>query len=471
MSQVEISREEIARFDIRLASVLPPEALYAVGGRVRDEMRGDLAGAPFPIKDLDYVVVGVPLDELLSRLRAVGRAELAGASFSVIKTTIGTTTADVALPRRERSTGVGHRDFVIESGPHIPLEEDLARRDFRMNMMARAIRTDSARESRDLVDPYNGAEDVRRRRIDLLRQEAFVEDPLRMLRAVQFAARFAYEITSSTRRALCASSPLIASVSQERVRDECIKLLSAERPSVGFEIMRETGLLAHVMPELLEGYGVEQNAWHAYDVYRHNLETLDAASSEDLTLRLAALLHDIAKPQTKDGPHFYRHEIVGTKMATEILERLRFPVEAVRTVAGLVHEHMYTADPAMSPAALRRFVRRVGVENVGRQFALRHADICGSGLPKRDDTNAQFEERVAAIMAERPAFSVKDLAVGGSDVILALVEVGRLPPGSHGGPLVGRVLQALFELVTDDPRCNERDQLLLLMSQVIDGVG
>lgn len=467
MQQVGLNANEVARMDARLASVLPGGALYAVGGRVRDELRAALNGIVIPIKDLDYVVIGMSLDDMLSRLRTIGRAELAGTSFAVVKMTVDDVTADIALPRRERSIGVGHRDFIIESGPDIPLEEDLARRDFRMNMMARKIGPQGAQILSDLVDPYYGEEDVRGRRVDLLRPEAFVEDPLRMLRAVQFAARFEYEITPSTLDAMRVGAELITSVSCERVRDEIVKLIGAVRPSLGFEVMREVGLLAYVLPELLEGYGVEQNVWHAYDVYRHNLEAGDAADPSDLMLRLAALLHDVAKPRTKDGPHFYRHEIVGAAMAVEILERLRFPAEAVRTVSHLIHEHMYTADAGMAPAALRRFVRRVGVENLERQFALRHADIRASGLPKREGENERFEARVAEIMAERPAFSMKDLAVGGDDAIAVLVDAGRLPCGSRGGAVVGHVLHAVFELVTDEPSLNDRAQLLLLMRKIV----
>jgi putative nucleotidyltransferase with HDIG domain len=457
----------VAGIDASLASVLPQGSLYAVGGRVRDELRERIEGVTIPAKDLDYVVVGVPLDDLIVRLRKLGRAELTGASFSVVKLVLGDAVVDVALPRRERSTGSGHRDFVIESGPDIPLEEDLARRDFRMNMMARAIASANGEVSSTLVDPYRGAEDVRLRRIDIVRQEAFWEDPLRMLRAVQFAARFGYSITPGTLEAMRASSALVTTVSAERVRDELIKLLSAHRPSLGIDLMLQTGLLERLLPETVEGCGIEQNEWHAYDVYRHNLETLDAASVDDLTVRLAALFHDVGKPRTKEGPHFYRHEIIGSEMVKEILERLRFSTETVERVSNLVREHMYVADPGLAPAALRRFVRRVGVENLERQFALRHADIRGSGLPKRDDANERFEACVRAIVAERPAFSVKDLAINGNDVISALIEVGRLQRASRGGPMVGHVLQTIFEQVTDDPSRNERSRLLEMLRQIV----
>ena len=176
--------------DLRLAAVLPAGSLYAVGGRVRDELRADLERSPAPTKDLDYVVTGLPLEEIAHRLAPVGRIDVVGASFSVLKLTFDGQTVDIALPRRERSIGVGHRDFEVHSGPDVTLEQDLGRRDFRMNMLARAL------PSGELVDPYGGEADIRARRIDILTPESFAEDPLRMLRAAQFSARFEYEVTA-----------------------------------------------------------------------------------------------------------------------------------------------------------------------------------------------------------------------------------------------------------------------------------
>jgi poly(A) polymerase/tRNA nucleotidyltransferase (CCA-adding enzyme) len=372
---------------------------------------------------------------------------------------------DVALPRRERSTGAGHREFEVEVGPQVPLEDDLARRDFRMNMLARALPGGS------LVDPHGGEADIRARRIDLLRSEAFEEDPLRMLRGAQFAARFGYGLTPQTLAAMREAGPLVAFVSAERIRDELSKLLAAPKPSVGFELLRESGILPYVLPEVAEGIGVEQNEFHAYDVYRHSLETVDAAPPGDLVVRLAALLHDVAKPRTKEGPHFYRHEVVGEAMSTDLLARLRFSNETVETVARLVRNHMYAADPAQAGGTLRRFIRRVGPENLERQFALRAADIAGSGLPKRGSANEQFEQRVREVLAERPALSVKDLAVSGNDVVAALVAAGRLPRGSRGGPEVGEALRALLDLVVDDPALNERERLLEVLPDVAGQIG
>lgn len=449
--------------DRRLAEVLPPGTLYAVGGRVRDEVRQALEGFATPLKDLDYVVAGLGLSELEERLASAGRVDVVGASFSVLKFTAGEETVDVALPRRERSVGVGHREFEIESGPDVSLESDLARRDFRMNMLARAI------PSGEIIDPYGGEADIRARRIDILSEAAFQEDPLRMLRAAQFAARFGYEVSDRVREAMSAAAPLAATVSGERVQDELTKLLAqAARPSVGLELLRRTGVLRYLWPELIEGVGIEQNEWHAYDVWRHLLESVDAVPKGDLIVRLAALLHDVGKPRTKDGPHFYRHEVVGAEMTSAMLDRFRFPTAVVRTTEHLVRQHMYSTDAELSDAAIRRFIRRVGTQNIERLFALRHADIAGSGLPKRGDHNERFEERVRAEVSREPPFAIADLSIGGDDVITALIRRGDAPREFSGDARVGAALQWLFEKVTDEPERNEPSLLLQLLEQYLD---
>ena len=448
--------------DARLAAVLPEGSLYAVGGRVRDELRAAREGLAIPAKDLDYVVTGLPVVDLRRRLEQVGRVDLVGAAFAVLKVTIDGQTVDVALPRRERSTGHGHRDFDVQSGPDIPLEDDLARRDFRMNMIARSL-PDGA-----LVDPFGGERDIEARRIDILTPETFEEDPLRMLRAAQFAARFGYTPSPETAAAMRASAPLVETVSPERIYDELQKLFArAPRPSVGIELLRSTGVLAYIWPELLEGVGCEQNEWHAYDVWRHNLETMDATSPGDATLRVAALLHDVGKPRTKDGPHFYRHEIVGAEMAREMLRRVRFPNEAVETVEHLVRHHMYNQDPNLTDAAVRRFIRRIGLQHLQRQFAVRQADIKGSGMPKRDESNELFEARVWAEVERKAPFSIADLAVSGDDIITELIAMGAAPRNFRGDRRVGETLQWLFEQVTDQPERNSRETLLALLREYL----
>jgi tRNA nucleotidyltransferase (CCA-adding enzyme) len=419
-----------------------------------------------PAKDLDYVVTGLTVDELTARLERLGRVDLVGAAFAVLKLTTDGVTADIALPRRERSIGTGHRDFEVQSGPDIPLEDDLARRDFRMNMIARAI------PGGELVDPYGGEADIRARRVDILTPRAFDEDPLRMLRAAQFAARFGYDPSPQTIEAMAAAAPLVRTVAPERIHDELMKLFAlAPRPSIGLQLLQSTGVLVEIWPELTEGIGVEQNEWHAYDVWQHNLATLDATPPGDPVLRLAALLHDVGKPRTKDGPHFYRHEQVGADLAREMLRRLRFSTETIETVEHLVRQHMYVQDPALSDAAIRRFIRRIGPAHLARQFAVRHADIAGSGLPKRDDSNERFEARVLDEVRRKPAFSIADLAVGGADAIAAMVHAGLVQRDFRGDARVGNALQWLFEQVTEHPERNERETLLALLAEYFSAPG
>ncbi|MBV8147742.1 MAG: HDIG domain-containing protein, partial [Candidatus Eremiobacteraeota bacterium] len=384
-------------------------------------------------------------------------------AFAVFKVTLDGETVDVALPRRERSIGHGHREFEVQSGPEVPLAEDLGRRDFRMNMLARAV------PSGDLIDPYGGQADIEARRLDILAPQAFEEDPLRLLRAAQFAARFEYTPTESTREAMRDAAALVSTVSMERVYDELSKLLTkALRPSLGFELLRETGVLAHLWPELLEGVGVEQNEWHAYDVWQHALHTLDAAPKGNLVVRLAALLHDIGKPRTKADGHFYRHEIVGAEMARSMLERTRFPGEVAETTSHLVRQHMFVADPEMTDAAVRRFIRRIGLNNIERLFELRAADVIGSGLPKRGDRNERFARRVFDEIARKPAFSLADLRIDGNDVIAAFVQRGLAPSGFRGDERVGTALHWIFEQVTDEPERNERIALVRLLDEYLD---
>ena len=441
--------------DRLLSEALPQGGIYAVGGSVRDAVLAELGGTQPQRPDLDYLVTGVPLDELVARLRKLGSAELVGASFGVVKFTRDGDTIDVALPRRERAVGPKHRDFEIESAPDIPLEDDLARRDFRMNMMARDVR------SGGIIDPFGGRLDLEARRLDVLREEAFEEDPLRILRGAQFAARFGLTPTERTLRAMRDAAERVSSLAPERIADELTKLLTlAAKPSVGFELLRESGALAQFMPELLEGWAVEQNQFHAFTVYYHSLRTCDEAPP-DLVLRLAALLHDVAKPRTKEGPHFYGHERLGAEMTRALLARLRFGGEVIDRVSHLVALHMYTTVDEVSDAGIRRFIRRVGQPNLQDLFALRHSDIKATGLTPRDEhQNDRFEGRVRTALESGHALNVADLAIDGQDIMMLMQELGLAPKDFRGDPRVGQALRACLESVLDDPASNTREALL-----------
>jgi tRNA nucleotidyltransferase (CCA-adding enzyme) len=443
-----------------LVRALPGGGVFSVGGRVRDEVLVELGRPQPPSPDFDYLITGLRLDDILTRLGELGRAELVGASFGVVKFTIDGITADVALPRRERSTGPAHRDFEIQASPEIPLEDDLSRRDFRINMMARDL------QSGRLVDPFGGKADLEHRRLDTLRREVFIEDPLRVLRGAHFAARFDLSPTEHTIQGMRDAAELIPTVAPERIADELTKLLTrAERPSVGLELLREVSALHVILPELMEGWEIEQNEYHAHTVYYHSLVCCDAAPRR-LNIRLAALLHDIGKPSTKEGPHFYRHEFVGQEMARSALSRLRFPNDLVDEVCHLIVNHMYQVDDVMTDAAIRRFIKRVGVSRLSDLFALRTADVVASGLAPRDDAgNARFEERVRNQVLASPPFGVHDLAIDGTGVIEVLRELRLASDDFAGDARVGAALKHCLEVVLDDPRKNDAATLRRLVRE------
>ncbi|HXW50545.1 MAG TPA: HD domain-containing protein [Candidatus Acidoferrales bacterium] len=421
---------------------------------MRDEVLEDLRRPVAPSPDFDYLILGVPYDEIVQRLTPLGSAELVGSSFGVIKFTRDGVTVDIAMPRRERSSGVHHRDFVVESGPDIPLLDDLSRRDFRMNMMARDL------SSGELIDPYGGVEDLRAARLDALKDEAFVEDPLRILRGAGFAARFDLRATERTRTAMRAAANLTNTVAPERIADELTKLLTkAARPSIGFELLRDVGALSEVLPELLEGWEVEQNEFHRYTVYYHALQTCDDIAP-DLVLRLAALLHDVAKPRTKSGAHFYRHEVVGEEMAEAMLTRLRFSSDVVQRVGRLVRYHMFASDDALTDAAVRRFIHRVGAGSVEPLFDLRRADITASGLPERNPAELdRFARRVRTELSGHSALGLEDLAIDGATVIAVMRELGLVDREFRGDARVGAALRACLDVVLEDPVKNTAREL------------
>jgi len=453
-----------------LADAFGPK-VFVIGGPVRDRLRSLFHGGEFEPKDRDYVVVGLTLDEVRDKLAGVARIDSVGASFGMLKVTApGEPTVDITLPRRERSTGPGHKHFEIQTSPEITIEEDQARRDFLMNAVGVQL------VSGELVAHPGALDDIREKRITAINgKQSFLDDPLRMLRAAQFAPRFGFRINDQTLAHMRACSTLISTVSAERINEEVNKMLvRSERPSEGVRILRETELLGLVVPGLEEGASIEQNSFHAYDVLEHNLAALDA-SAPQLEARWAALLHDIGKPRSRSkekgryGYTFYNHENIGAEMAQQILRDLRYPNLLVEHVTRLVANHMYVADPSQSDSAIKRFINRVGLELLDAQFQLRRADKVASGLPhgRNLERNERFERRVYDILAEKPALDVKDLAVKGEDVVRIIVELGFKPANYKSGPEVGSILRELRDRVIDTPELNTVDQLRAEIAAII----
>jgi putative nucleotidyltransferase with HDIG domain len=434
-----------------LSKLLERGKVYEVGGCVRDS----LLDRDVPAKDRDYVVTGIPLDDLIGLLRGFGRVDLVGKSFGVIKFTAHNNgskpqpAVDIAIPRKEYSTGAAHRAFQVDFDHTLPIESDLRRRDFTINAMAKDLATG------ELVDPLGGQADLDNRILRMIDPANFEEDPLRILRGVQFAARFELSIEKETVDAMRQDVGLVSTVTAERIGEELTKLLTkSSKPSIGFRLMRQIGLLDLILPELAETVDVSQpGGYHAYDVFEHLLCTTDAAAPS-LRLRWAALLHDITKPQAKrtqqDKATFYGHETSSAKNAMRMLRRLRYPNELIREVGVLVERHMFTIP--RTDKGLRRLVRKTGVNLIFDLLDLRRADVIGQGMGNKTDDVDEFETRIREELQRKPPFSVTDLVINGEDVMRLL----RIPES----PQVGRILSYLLDIVLEDPDKNTRETLI-----------
>lgn len=422
--------------------------VYEVGGSVRDRLLGRE-----PL-DCDYLVRGVALPDLVELLRPYGFADWVGRSFGVVKFTFdspeGTrSTVDLALPRRERSTGPAHRDFEVQYDPGLPVEADLGRRDFTVNAMAVRL-SDGV-----LIDPFGGKEDLAAGRLRLVFPEALEEDPLRMLRAFGLAARLDLEPDPELLAEARRHAPWLKEVSPERVAEEFSKLwVEAHHPSTSLRLMRDTGALEVLLPEMKATVGCDQTGpYHAYDVFEHTCHTVDAAPPR-LEVRWAALLHDVAKPATRefrDGKlTFYNHEHLGASVARRVLGRLRYGRELEDQVAVLIERHLFNTD--MGDRGLRRLIRAVGPDQMGDLLDLRRADVHGQGMGGSTDDVDVFERRVQAEISARRPFSRSDLAIDGH----ALMNELAVP----SGPRLGRILDYLLERVLDEPEQNRRETLL-----------
>ena len=420
---------------------------YEVGGSVRDR----LIDPDTEHKDRDYLVTGIPLDDLMRILRKYGRVDMVGKSFGVIKFTQKETgeTSDFAIPRTEKSTGAAHRDFEIEYDPDLPLEIDLKRRDFTINAMAREI------PSGELIDPYGGQDDIAKKLIRIVFPEAILEDPLRILRGAQFAARIGFEIEPETLQSMKQNVGLIESVAPERIAEEINKMfLKAEKPSIGIRCLDQIGALSLIFPELAACKGIDQpGGYHRWDVFDHTMECLDN-SPKNLIVRLAALFHDTGKPATKEltnnGASFYGHDRLSAKLAVKALKRLRYSNEIIEKTQKLVFKHMFSE--AAGDKGVRRLIRAVGTDLIYDLIELRRADTAAQGMGQDPKDVDEFEKKVTAEIEKESPFGLKDMAVDGKDLIEEF--------GLSEGPKIGKVLNYLMDLVLDDPELNKREILL-----------
>lgn len=335
------------------------------------------------------------------------------------------------------------------------IEEDLSRRDFTVNAMA----FDPKDQELRIIDPFKGQKDLEDKIIRAVgkAKDRFSEDALRMIRTVRLATILNFKIEEKTAKAIKENSPWLQAISKERIRDEFLKIIMAERAAEGIEILRKLDLLKYIIPELEEGYEVAQNKHHIYDCYEHSLRSLDFTAKKNFNkhVRLATLFHDIGKPRTKrgEGPDatFYGHEVVGAKMAVQILNRLKFPKKDIEKIAKLVRYHLfyYNVDE-VGDASVRRLVRQVGPENMEELLQVRMADRIGSGVPKAEPYKLRHLRYVVEKVSQDP-ISVKMLKVKGTGVIKIL----KIQPG----PKVGQILDVLLSYVLDDPKKNKKEFL------------
>jgi len=339
------------------------------------------------------------------------------------------------------------------------LVEDLMHRDFTINAMA------YDRERKVVLDPYNGLKDLRKKliRATVDPKARFIEDPLRLMRAIRFAVELGFRIDRETLDAVTEMAELIQQVSWERIRDELLKILVSPFPARGVEIMHKVGLLKYVIPELSRCYGVRQNRFHRYTVFKHIMITLQNVEP-DPVLRLSALFHDIGKPATKKKKQgrvtFYGHEKKSACMTRQIMKRLKFSNEVISQVVTLVKEHMLNYSSEWSDSAVRRLISRVGKDLIIPLIMLRKADLIAHGKNKSQEIALleELRERVEKELKKRAVLTVKDLKINGSIIMKEL--------GIQQGPEVGRILRILWEKVIDNPDLNNPDALLSLAKRI-----
>lgn len=360
--------------------------------------------------------------------------------------------------------------------------EDLARRDFTVNAIAMRLTTSdqrlktndqrpalpAGRPTTEIIDPYNGQGDIKSKTIRAVGNpdERFKEDALRLMRAVRFAAQHNFIIEEHTQKALGQNSHLIKHVSYERIKDELFKILISDHAYEGLLLLDKTGILEIILPEVTRGKGLSQarpGRHHTGDVFTHSLLSVKFCPSGDPIVRLATLIHDIGKPNTVGYDEnnlvtFYNHEVVSSRLAKQIAERLKLSNKERDKIFTLVRWHMFTVDEKITDSAIRRFIRRVGFENVKDIIDLRIGDRLGSGVAKAESWRLKkFKERIEQQL--HPPFSINDMAVDGHDVMKEL--------NINPGPLVGKILETLFKEVDEDLTKNNREYLIKRIRELV----
>lgn len=427
---------------------------YLVGGAVRDLLLGKEAS------DWDVTTNAKPEEvmKIFNKVIPTG-IEHGTVTIHFMKKEIEVTTF-----RTESDYSDGrHPDKVEYAGK---IEEDLSRRDFTMNAIAASLYDGK------IVDPYGGQKDLKNKLIKTvgIPHERFMEDGLRPIRAIRFASKLGFSIEKYTYSEIFEEEihNKIKSVSVERFRDEFMKIISSPKPSVGLKLLEETGLMSLLLPEIMDCRNCIQKddrGYHQFDVMDHNIYACDGAPEDKPFIRLAAFLHDVGKPASKiqknvDGfliNNFYNHEKYSAEIAKNLMTRLKFSNAEINYTVHLIKNHMFHYESNWSDSAVRRFIVKIGKENLNDLIDLRLADMYGkyNQIVRLHDSAAcnlliELKDRVNTILEQENALSLKDLKINGNDIIAL----------GGSGKQIGIILNELFETVIDDPKMNTREKLL-----------
>ena len=434
--------------------------LYLVGGIVRDK----IMGLPEQ-EDVDIVLEG-DATQLAAFLREKGLAEhepVVYPRFGTAMVTVGGRQVELVSARAESYQPESRKPDVQFAS----LREDSLRRDFTINTLLENLHTG---ETLDLLGCARSDIERRAIRTPANPESTFAEDPLRMLRAVRFAARFDFTIERETYDAIVREAERLAIVSRERVRDELVKILTSPGAAKGLDLLRETGLLSQFAPELAEMHGVTQNIYHVYDCWTHTLKTLEALPPESgLILRLAALFHDIGKPRTrtedeKGSVHFYTHQMIGADLTRRVMNRLRFSKDEIDRAAKMVSTHLRVGeyDSDWSDAAVRRLMRDAG-DMLSDLIELTRADKAASNVEMPTVDLVEFQQRVAEV---RRAVDVGSLRspLDGREIMAAL--------GAPPGPILRQAKEFLTnEVIEGRLQPDDKDTAAELLRERFGGQG
>ncbi len=409
--------------------------LYLIGGAVRDILLGRT-----PI-DFDFATPATP-DEVKQIVRGwADNLWTIGERFGTIALLKNDVKYEITTFRGE-SYPAGTRKPDVQFSRS--LKADLSRRDFTVNAIAYSL------SEKTFIDPFNGVEDLKKR---VLRtpgpvEQSFRDDPLRMLRAITFHATLGLELTPQVFNGIVEHANLIAQVSTERISDELVKILMVPKPSEALRLMLRTGLSDYFLPELSR-LDIEQPVeYHHKNVLEHTLQVVDN-SAPILELRLACLLHDIAKPDTRDVVdgqiHFFKHELLGAQMAKRIMKRLKFPNHVTNAVVKLVKLHLrphFYRDEVWTDSAVRRYIRDAGEvlpllnQLVTADCTTLNPKIARAAVEKQRD----LEERIAEVLEKEDLMAMRPILDGHQ-----VMEAFNIAPG----PLVGKILKALLQAQID----------------------